>query len=93
MATAVVTSDIRDVRNFVRNLQKELNGDPTLMNRFGNEPRTVLENYGLVRDVQNNLLRENHFNAHQNDIRCFCGSYWSIVTTITTGASLEDNYN
>jgi hypothetical protein len=91
MATAVVTSNITDVRALVRNLHKELKGDPTLMKRFGNEPRAVLQDYGLAKDTQNSLLREAHLNPHQNDIRCFCGSYWSILTTITTGASPEDN--
>jgi hypothetical protein len=91
MATAVVTSNITDVRALVRNLRRELENDPTMMKRFGNEPRAVLHDYGLAKNVQTNLLREDLLNAHPNNIRCFCGSYWSIITTITTGASSDDN--
>jgi hypothetical protein len=91
MATAVVTSNIVDVRGVVRNLQNELNSDPTLMKRFGNDPRAVLQDYGLARNVQRSLLQEEVLSPHRNDIRCYCGSYWSILTTITTGASPEDN--
>lgn len=91
MATAVVTSNITDVREVVRNLQNELKSDPNLMKKFGNDPRTVLQNYGLARDLQRSLLREEHLRPHQNGLQCFCGSLWSIWTTITTGASQEDN--
>jgi hypothetical protein len=91
MATAFVTSNIADVREVVRNLQNELRSDPTLMKRYSNDPRTVLQEYGLARDVQSNLLREEHLNSHPNEVRCFCGSLWSIWTTITTAASQENN--
>lgn len=91
MATAAVTSNIADVREVVRNLQNQLKSDPTLMKRFNNNPRTVLQEYGLGREIQRSLLREEYLNSHPNDVRCFCGSLWSIWTTITTGASQENN--
>jgi hypothetical protein len=91
MATTVVTSEITDVREIVRSLQKELKADPTLMTRFSSAPRTVLQEFGLASNMQRGLLQEDHLSTHRSDIRCFCGSYWSILTTITTGASLEDD--
>jgi|HubBroStandDraft_1064217.scaffolds.fasta_scaffold474341_1 hypothetical protein len=91
MATAVVNPNIADVRGVVRNLQNQLNNNPMLMKNFGEDPRAVLQNCGLARNVQWNLLQEKPFSPHQKDIQCLCGSLLSIWTTIFTIVTPDAN--
>jgi hypothetical protein len=91
MATAVVASNIADIRGVARDLRNQLNVDPMLMKKFGEDPRAVLQDYGLARDMQRSLLREESLGPPQKGIQCYCATLWSIWTTITTGASSEEN--
>ena len=54
----VVTPDAGAVRAVVKRLKTDIAGDPALAAKFKGNPRAVLAERGLSRDVQNELLVE-----------------------------------
>ncbi|HET9364228.1 MAG TPA: hypothetical protein VFP71_04475 [Candidatus Angelobacter sp.] len=71
-----------DVRAIIRSLQGNLNQDSLLRANFHDSPLTVLQNIGLSREARQTMLQ--HTETPDDGINCFCGSYISILTTITT---------
>lgn len=77
-----------DVRTIIRSLQGNLNQDSLLRANFHDNPLTVLQSVGLSQEARQALLRQPETAA--DGINCFCGSYISILTTITTINSADD---
>ena len=79
MASEIGAVSVGDVRAVVKNLQGELQANPWLRERFGHDPRTVLQDFGLSRSLQRNLLQQDR-EAENGEGNSYCWTIWSILT-------------